>query len=699
MGGRSKTSASWKTRVRSFSGHLCAKQVVLMQKRTESWDSAFLAHDAMSTSPALSNSSVLSRELQVPLPGPQSYSYQSRSHSPVQLDSSSASADALARTAASLLETVGSRQEAERLASAVQPDADEAATGAAKTRDKFASSSFMELMRKLRDGEVKVEGDRVVEQIVPVAQGKGKGRATEDSSAGGVWAGEYGQALNPAPGMNAQAQTQRPGDGLYSSFHNQTLAPSFAHHRPMHSDDGTTSSLAAASGGPPGVAVDEILRAEERAWLEDYERGMREMNEVMDDDYAQREAAELRKQRNAFQGDGGAIRGDIDDLMDAADQVDEMPSRPSHGLVEEEWNRPFAADTRVPGASERWAEDPFALDQEEDDDRWDPRNIVGAPLTQEDFRKEAFRRDRMAKTAQQREWEALQDAMDADMMEETIAAAEQASGYSFQRNNPYVADSEFTTTSRHHRFHLGSSPLASTSQYSASSATSGPPPSEGVLEKEAAVQRDPTSAQAWLELGIKQQENEREPMAIRALERALTLDPSLDEAELALAVSYTNEGERPKAFEALEKWVNLKVDGSPTYRIAVAELGKDNALSEELLNGSDQRNPVFAAGLGERHAKLMETLITLARAGGTSTSSTAGGTAVDADVQIALGVLFNTSEEYDKAGDCFAAALQTRPEDPLLFNRLGATLANSGKAEEAIQCVPPLVVGKSEGSR
>ncbi|RXK36555.1 hypothetical protein M231_06165 [Tremella mesenterica] len=172
------------------------------------------------------------------------------------------------------------------------------------------------------------------------------------------------------------------------------------------------------------------------------------------------------------------------------------------------------------------------------------------------------------------------------------------------------------------------------------------PTLKGVLELEAAVQEDPTNHEAWYSLGLKQQENEREDQAIMALSKVVQLEPDYKAAYLALAVSYTNEGELETAYHMLAKWAALNTGQSA--------LATEDTVDRE---------------------KLVNTFLQLANLKPNE---------VDADVQIALGVLFNASEEYGKAEDCFLAALSVRPDDWLLYNRLGATLANGGNSNKAI---------------
>jgi peroxin-5 len=73
---------------------------------------------------------------------------------------------------------------------------------------------------------------------------------------------------------------------------------------------------------------------------------------------------------------------------------------------------------------------------------------------------------------------------------------------------------------------------------------------------------------------------------------------------------------------------------------------------------------------------------------------------MDPEVQIGLGVLYYTNQEFDKAKDCFESALAARPkvcpdfvriatilnthQDYLLWNRLGSSLSNGSKPEEAL---------------
>lgn len=64
----------------------------------------------------------------------------------------------------------------------------------------------------------------------------------------------------------------------------------------------------------------------------------------------------------------------------------------------------------------------------------------------------------------------------------------------------------------------------------------------------------------------------------------------------------------------------------------------------------------------------------------------------DADVHIVLGVLYNLSREYDKAIESFQTSLKLKPRDYSLWNKLGATQANSVQSADAIFAYQQVIV-------
>jgi len=202
-----------------------------------------------------------------------------------------------------------------------------------------------------------------------------------------------------------------------------------------------------------------------------------------------------------------------------------------------------------------------------------------------------------------------------------------------------------------------------------------------VLLFEAAVQAQPDNMLAWQYLGTTQVENEQDAQAIRALRRCLELKPDNLVALSTLATSYTNESMQRLAFDSLIKWMKHH----PIY----SSLLKNDEQAERLLAASDLLNknaptsPFYMAAFSVVHAgdfiDLQEIFLKAVRESSTSTSSK-----IDPDLQCCLGVLFHLSNEYDKAADCFKTALQVKPNDHLLWNKLGATYANNNRNEEAI---------------
>jgi peroxin-5 len=179
---------------------------------------------------------------------------------------------------------------------------------------------------------------------------------------------------------------------------------------------------------------------------------------------------------------------------------------------------------------------------------------------------------------------------------------------------------------------------------------------DAILCFEAAVQKDPKHTQAWQLLGQAQAENDKDDMAIAALVKAVEAEPTNSEALMTLAVSYTNDFHKQNALEVLLQWLKTH----PKYN--------DIYLASQPIE-------FHPWDFEQNHETITSLFLQAARRQPTDP---------DPDVQIALGLLFNLSCDYDKAVDCFKAALTKRPNDYLLWNKLGATQANGSRSEEAV---------------
>ena len=151
----------------------------------------------------------------------------------------------------------------------------------------------------------------------------------------------------------------------------------------------------------------------------------------------------------------------------------------------------------------------------------------------------------------------------------------------------------------------------------------------------------------WRLLSTVHAENDDDRGAIAAATKAHSADPTDLEALLSLAVSHTNELDQEEATGYMRAWLR--------HQPRFAQLEQQHTASFAA-NPEQVGTPAATLDLFKRAVSLAPR---------------------DADVHAVLGVLAHLLRSYDEAIDAFNTALDVNPNDYSLWNKLGATQANS----------------------
>ena len=181
---------------------------------------------------------------------------------------------------------------------------------------------------------------------------------------------------------------------------------------------------------------------------------------------------------------------------------------------------------------------------------------------------------------------------------------------------------------------------------------------EAVQALEAEVRINPNSSEGWKMLGQLNAQFDRDIDAIKCLQKGYECDAFNLESMMALGVSLTNELDTVKAMNIFKQWI--------------ANHDKYHDIVSAGIESSSSYTPDYDF---VQLKKQVMSLFTQAQARDPG----------DFDVAIALGVLNNINRDYSFAIESFMRAVEIRPTDYTAWNKLGATLANSGLSQEALK--------------
>lgn len=188
---------------------------------------------------------------------------------------------------------------------------------------------------------------------------------------------------------------------------------------------------------------------------------------------------------------------------------------------------------------------------------------------------------------------------------------------------------------------------------------------------ESAVQQDENHTEAWVQLGLCQIKNENEWQGITALENVVKKqETSVFEdyngrkvdVTIELATCYINVGMDLMAFKLFDEWINKNYDKwaadfqrhQDSMIFDLEDNHDEKSINQKLMDKFSyvsQRNPLVANDKG---------------------------------YQLISGLISYCLDEYDNNVLSFQRALELDSSDEVLWNRLGATLANHGKYKEAV---------------
>lgn len=178
--------------------------------------------------------------------------------------------------------------------------------------------------------------------------------------------------------------------------------------------------------------------------------------------------------------------------------------------------------------------------------------------------------------------------------------------------------------------------------------------SDAVLALEAGLTMDNKNANMWKLLGTLKQESDEDDKAIICFKKALEFDPDDNETKLKLAVSYINNSNIPYSIRLVKDWLL----SNNRYESLISK----NTLKEE------------ADSLITELTKCLKI------------DSTGSITNKDTQLLTALGVLSFTKSDFSKAAEYFQDAVLANSNDYGLWNKLGASYANSNNNDKAIVC-------------